>query len=224
MSSGRTFFEESNLDRAIYFSDGYFSPKQWMSFRSQIEGVRICNPHTVLEIGVGSGFVTTILRKCGYSVTTIDINPGLEPDYVGSITELNNIFSDKSFDVVLCAEVMEHLPFSLFETCINNIAKVSRSGAVVTLPSAMRQIISIYGHIPKKDISLYWALGKRKIPREHHWEVDNSKQTELKNISKIMQKYFLINETKRVEGNPYHMRFLLKTIITEGVTGRDEIQ
>ena len=115
MNNGRTLFEETNLDRSIYFSDGYFSSRQWMSYRSQIEGVRSYNPHTVLEIGVGSGFVTSILRKCGYSVTTIDINPGLEPDYVGSITDLDNVFQDKSFDVVLCAEVMEHLPFNLFE-------------------------------------------------------------------------------------------------------------
>lgn len=207
---GRTFQEESNLKQQIYFNDHYFSSSQWMSFRAQIEGVRIFNPQTVLEIGVGNGFVSSILRRCGYSVTTMDINPGLEPDYIGNITELNNIFARESFDVILCAEVLEHLPFTLFQTCINNIAEVCKVGAVITLPNATRQIINIHGRIPKMNINIFWGIGTGKIACEHHWEVDSTKQTKIRNITGIMGDYFTLTDLQRIEGNPYHMRFLLR--------------
>lgn len=207
---GRTFQEEAGLNQQLYFNDHYFSTTQWMSFRSQIEGVRIFNPQTVLEIGVGNGFVSSILRNCGYSVTTMDINPGLKPDYTGSITDINNVFADKLFDVVLCAEVLEHLPFNLFLSCIQNIEKVSNMGAVITLPNAKRQVINIYGHIPKININIFWGLGVNKVPPEHHWEIDSKKETKLKNITRTMNKYFILEDIRRIEGNPYHMRFLLR--------------
>lgn len=165
---GRTFQEESNLKEQVYFSDHYFSSSQWMSFRAQIEGVRTFKPKNVLEIGIGNGFVSSILQRCGYSVTTMDINPALNPDYIGNITDLNNMFAKESFDVILCAEVLEHLPFKLFQTCIYNIAEVSKFGTVITLPNATRQLINIHGRIPKMDINIFWGLGVNKIPREHH--------------------------------------------------------
>ena len=47
----------------------------------------------------------------------------LKPDFVCSVTNLSEVLKSK-YDVVLCAQVLEHLPFSEFEKSLNEIKKV----------------------------------------------------------------------------------------------------
>jgi len=59
------------------------------------------------------------------------------------------------------------------------------------------------------EINIFWGLGVSKIASEHHWEIESTKQTKLGNITKSIGDYFTLQDIRRIEGNPYHMRFLL---------------
>ena len=77
---------------------------RWVSYWHQIDEVLKMDPKNVLEIGIGNKTVTDYLKKQGVAVTTLDINPKLKPDIVGSVLKIP--VADGFFDVILCAEVL----------------------------------------------------------------------------------------------------------------------
>lgn len=54
----------------------------------------------------------------GLNVMTADIDPSLDPDFICSVTDLSKTFKPNSFDCILCAEVLEHIPFEYFEIAL----------------------------------------------------------------------------------------------------------
>jgi len=52
-------------------------------------------------------------------ITALDIDKRLNPDFVGSVLELP--FVDKSFEVIACYEVLEHLLYRDFPKDLREI-------------------------------------------------------------------------------------------------------
>ena len=75
------------------------------------------NRKDVLEIGCANGRMTRLLRKNNCSITGIELNPDLAnvaEQYchkliIGNVEEDNIIPSDELFDVILMADLIEHL-------------------------------------------------------------------------------------------------------------------
>ena len=65
----------------------------------------------VLEIGKGSGFVSSILRNyC--NLTTLDFEDDLNPHLLINIINLKELDTiiNNAFDLILLCEVLEHIP------------------------------------------------------------------------------------------------------------------
>ncbi len=100
-------------------------------------------PETVLDAGCGEGFVANYLAAHNedVEVTGVDVSEGAL-DYArshysevatfrkGSVYKLP--FSDKSFDAVLCSEVLEHLEDPL--AAMAELKRVSRETVLITVP------------------------------------------------------------------------------------------
>jgi SAM-dependent methyltransferase len=93
----------------------------------------------VLEVGPGEGGLTRILLGRGHVVTALDLAQGWLvrlPDsatkVAGEVTALP--FADRSFDAVVAAEVIEHIPEQ--NRALGEAARVLRPGGllVVTVP------------------------------------------------------------------------------------------
>jgi SAM-dependent methyltransferase len=90
---------------------------------------------TILEIGARDGFFSRRLVDYFDEVTALDLE---EPPFefprvttvAGNATRLQ--FQDQSFDCVLCAEVLEHIP-QLEEAC-RELARVARHEIVIGVP------------------------------------------------------------------------------------------
>lgn len=108
----------------------YYSEKrighQWMQARL-LEGL---DARTVLEVGPYLGLVTAMLDNAGYDVTTLDLfpppferprRPHIEADL--ATCEAGSI---AGFDVILCCETLEHLPWT---DAAATLAKFHESGA-----------------------------------------------------------------------------------------------
>lgn len=93
----------------------------------------------VLEIGARDGYITRLLAARFPEVVALDLEkPAFEIPGVtccsGDVRSLD--FPSDSFDVVLCSEVLEHIPpLDLTRAC-NELARVAHGHAVIGVPFA----------------------------------------------------------------------------------------
>jgi hypothetical protein len=174
-----------------HYFERYDSKYRWINYWHQINEVLSTRAHKILEVGIGNSTVSDYLRRVGKDVTTIDIDPNLKPDYVGNVKELSKIFGENKFDLILCSEVLEHLPFEDFESTLNELWKVTKEYVVISLPYAC--IVFFTLHIPKisKGISFripkFWA--KHKFDGQHYWEI-GKKNYSLNRIIELIERKF----------------------------------
>lgn len=191
-----------------HYLHGYDDERRFLSYWHQINAVMQLHPRTLLEVGIGNGTVSTYLKSQGLNVTTVDINPELDPDVVCSVTSLP--ISDNAVDVVLCAEVLEHLPFSEFVPALTELQRVSKRGAVLSLP---RWGISIeltfkLPLVRKKRLSFMLPRPTRHtFDGEHYWEIGKRDYPPSRVVATVKQLFDRV-DCYQVPGNPYHTIFI----------------
>lgn len=92
---------------------------------------------TALDVGARDGFVSKMLAGRFQRVTALDLEePSILHERVvcvkGDVTALE--FPDSSFDLVFCAEVLEHIPSQLLERACHELARVTKSALVIGVP------------------------------------------------------------------------------------------
>jgi Methyltransferase domain len=92
---------------------------------------------SVLDIGARDGFISRLLTSHFSKVTALDLEmPSIDHERIecvkGDITDLR--FPDAVFNLVLCAEVLEHIPPHLLELACRELARVSQAHVLVGVP------------------------------------------------------------------------------------------
>jgi len=140
-----------------------------------LSSINVINVKNVLDVGVGRGHFFRFLDVQGYHIK------GVEPS--GEARKLLNDkrildayshslpFKNKEFDVVVCLDVLEHIPHELIQNSLNEINRVSKKYA----------IISVAHH---SDIRNSWELHISSMPFKE-WEL-------------FIKKYFKILSSKTV--------------------------
>ena len=151
-----------------------------------------------------------------YNYESMDIAEELKPDHIGSLIEMP--FLDKQYDIVVCFQVLEHIPFELFEKALSELFRVAKKSVIISLPNA-EAFLKI--QIPKicrmKLVKKPFSKAKEhEFDGEHYWEV-NKKGYEIKRIMKIIvdtgKKYnCALEKNYRIWENPYHHFFVLTTL------------
>lgn len=136
------------------------------NFFRTIESLSRRDSRSVLEVGCGAGYSLVHLRKFfddGTAFSACDIdpelvrlakekNPSISCD-VASIYELP--YGDKSFDTVVCLEVLEHLDDP--EKALSELARVAKKYVIISTPHepiwrilncARGKYLSQYGNTP----------------------------------------------------------------------------
>lgn len=175
--------DQTRLEASAFFA-GYDDYTRWLSYWAQIENVLALPGERVLEVGLGNGTVANYLRRAGRIVLTADINPRLRPDVVCDVRHLP--FGEKRFDIVLCCEVLEHLPWPDATLAMQGIHRVAKTFVVLSLPHfcfgislAFRlpklhmRYVTVRFPFPRRhryDGRHYWEIGKRGMPaRRVRW-------------------------------------------------------
>jgi SAM-dependent methyltransferase len=109
-----------------------------------VDEVAALTPRSFLDAGCGEGFVARLilaempdidLKGCDLSTGALAIAKRTNPHaefLSGSVVDLP--FPDKSFDVVGCFEVLEHLPDDLPRKALAEFARVAREAVVLSVP------------------------------------------------------------------------------------------
>lgn len=125
----------------------------------------------LIEIGVGTGFLSNYLRGLGWDVLTVDIDEDKNPDIVCDVSTYD--FSNDSFSSVIAFEIFEHIPFPLFRRTVKNICSEKPNIVIFSLPWSVRKIAHISIKVPKiKKIEFNILMPKSKIyTKNHFWEL-----------------------------------------------------
>ena len=197
-----------------HYFENYDDLNRWISYWWQISLVRKLGKKKVMEIGIGNKTVSNYLKKAGFSVTTYDIDPELNPDYVGDITSLP--FRNDSFEVLLCCEVLEHLQFAKAKKALKEINRVTKEYAVISVFAAnvgtsfvfkLPYVKLIYKNV---IMPMFWA--KHRFQGEHYWELGKSNYS-IKEFRKLIRNSgFRIVDEEYPVLNIYHNFFILRKI------------
>lgn len=92
---------------------------------------------TALDIGARDGFISRLLAERLSQVTALDLErPAIDHDRIrcvkGDATALD--FPDASFDLVFCAEVLEHIPPQLLGKACDELSRVSNRYVLIGVP------------------------------------------------------------------------------------------
>jgi ubiquinone/menaquinone biosynthesis C-methylase UbiE len=197
-----------------HYRAGYDSRRRFLSYWNQIDQVRRAEPETLLEVGIGNGFVSRYLRDAGYRIHTVDFDGRLEPDTVASVTKLP--FDDGEFDVTCCFETLEHLPWDQFGAALRELRRVARRLVLLSLPDVTPYVRFSVGAGFRSvwvDRAVDYPRLKPKEHRfdgQHHWEIGKRgfRLREVKNAMRLAG--VRVVETHRDYDDPYHRFFVCK--------------
>ena len=203
---------EKQVNKAHYDFKSYMDKGRWMSVWHQLNEVIKLEPKTCLEVGPGPGLFKNVSSNFGIHVETIDLDPELQPDHVGSATSLP--FDKESFDVTCAFQMLEHLPYSASLDAFSELVRVSKKGVVISIPdaetvyrwqvwiptvAAFDRLIPPKGSKPKEHV----------FDGEHYWEI-NKVGYMLDKVIQDLTKICKMENTYRVMENPYHRFFVFR--------------
>jgi SAM-dependent methyltransferase len=94
----------------------------------------------LLDIGCGKGDVITGLLKSGNLINPVGVDPFLDalhflksPCVQATLPYIP--FSDRSFDLVMCLQVLEHLSAQVYNNSLHEIQRLSRDHIIIGVPN-----------------------------------------------------------------------------------------
>lgn len=162
-----------------------------------------------LEVGTGSGVVRDALSGLGVAVTAIDIDEALGVDRVGDVRDLPA--ADGEFDVVLCSEVLEHLPWADVPKAVSELNRVCRTHAIVSVPQSGCDL-TVDVTLPKvAHRRVHGRLNSRsawQFDGRHYWQV-LSRGTGRRAVREVMTRGFRLEREYTVPEFTYHRFYVL---------------
>ena len=144
-----------------YAAAEYNHKARWYSYYYQFSNILEQNPKRILEIGIGSGITTQVLKENGIEVTTLDNDPKNNPDIVGDVLRLP--FEDNTFDVAVAFAMLEHIPFSSFSPALKEMSRVGNGNVIISLPDHGKSLLRLTFKLPfikEKNIQLILEPGR----------------------------------------------------------------
>ena len=123
----------------------------------------------ILDVGARDGYFSILLTKVFDTVTALDLEmPQIDHPTVdcvkGNIVALD--FPDNHFDVVFCAEVLEHIPPAMLRKACAELSRVAKNRVVIGVP---------YKQDTRVGRTTCYTCGKINPPWGHVNEFDENK-------------------------------------------------
>ncbi len=200
------------VNKEHYEFSAYLSKERWTSIWHQLYETQRLEPENVLEVGPGPGIFKSVAEKVGIHVETLDIDPALDPNHVGSATSIP--LPDNSYDVVCAFQVLEHFPYDESLEAFREMVRVSKRYVALSLPDA-RYVWPYSVRFPGRTVNFLVPKPRLRAPvhkfnGEHYWEI-NTRDYSLGRVRADLSRYGDLVSTYRVHENPYHRFFIFRT-------------
>ncbi len=192
-----------------YSHEKYDSADRFHSYHAQVSIINELKPKTMLNIGCGSGFLKKYFSGTEVKVSEADIDEKLRPDFVMDIAEKQEV--PEKFDLVSAFQVLEHIPFAKFEIALENIHKMTRKWAVISLPyRAVNFYFMVDAPFFKKSFRLEFerAFDNKPSTLTHEWEM-GLRGTSKKSVVAKITRFFNIEREFVLDKHRYHYFFVL---------------
>ncbi len=156
----------------------------------------------ILEIGVGSGFISNYLKSKGFNIKTFDIDKDKNPDIIANIVSYD---FKSTFDHILAFEIFEHIPYDKFIIVLKKLKKVCKKTLFFSVPLNRKVLFRISLFLPLiKHINWELSIKKRRITTEaHFWELNYKELSEKKLINDIESAGFKITDNTKFSSLKY---------------------
>jgi len=200
----------AQVTKQHYSFSSYLNLPRWYSYWNQIDECIKLKPNSVLIIGVGDNIVAKILSDNIAVVHTFDIDQTLNPTFCGNLLEIQNIISQR-YDVILCCQVLEHLPYENFEAVLLQLSHLSKF-LILSLPYCHHKLIDFNLSLLKYKFNINLSIPRFykqwNFDGQHYWEI-GCKGYGLKKINQSIQKFFHLNNRYQSRINSYHYFYIL---------------
>lgn len=205
---------KKQVNKSHYEFDKYVHKGRWASIWHQLDEVLRLSPNRVLEVGPGPGIFKAAAGALGVRVETLDLDPDLAPDHLGSACKIP--FAENTFDVVCAFQMLEHLPLDMSLVAVSEMARVARTGVIISLPDAALRL-PVLINIPKIGV-LNFTIPLPQLRRpvhnfdgEHYWEINKLGYSLQRIRSELIKSSAMrLTKTFRVPENPYHHFFVFE--------------
>jgi len=125
----------------------------------------------LLEIGIGTGFLSNYLKSKGKTIYTLDIDADKKPEFCADASSFDYNFL--SLDGVLAFEIFEHLPLSLVDKVLCSLASSHVPRIVFSVPWNNRTPFYLKVKLPRMtEFCFSLNLPRLAIPTPaHFWEL-----------------------------------------------------
>ena len=166
--------------RAAWFR--YYSDKrigqQWFQVHL-LQGLAV---QRVLEVGPNLGLVSALLANAGFTVTTMDMMPSLDPrpdipHIQGELTAIDG-FCLSGHDAIICCETLEHLPWDQVQPVLAKFHAAAPDYLIISVPYMGFQIdwrlylnaVTARSKFSVKKLNFLRSFRPDDDPRGHKWE------------------------------------------------------
>ena len=150
---------------------GALEPRRFASTQIQLTSVTDLGDsiQSILEIGPGSGYFSSIAKNLGYDVKTADIKSRTNPDYLGDFLEVD---IPESFDLVAAFEMLQHLPYEDLPAALEKIAALSSRYVFISVPARVHRFglsVDIPRLLAPRRLGLDWLRGSHTLSMTWEW-------------------------------------------------------
>lgn len=197
----------------VYQKCRYDTLERYNSYWYQLNIIIGQRISTLLEVGPGNHFLATQLRRMSVKVTTLDTLKGNHPNVCGDVLCLP--LANSCVDCVTAFQVLEHIPWSAFDSCLAEMARVSRKIVVISLPDQhlyfrLRWELGVRSQPTTMKLLLTapWAFKPSVSPdNPHYWVLGRAGFT-VRKVLKAIEGRLQVIDHFRIFENPYHHFFI----------------
>ena len=160
-----------------YYSDKRIG-QQWFQVHL-LQGLAV---QRVLEVGPNLGLVSALLANAGFTVTTMDMMPSLDPrpdipHIQGELTAIDG-FCLSGHDAIICCETLEHLPWDQVQPVLAKFHAAAPDYLIISVPYMGFQIdwrlylnaVTARSNFSVKKLNFLRSFRPDVDPWGHKWE------------------------------------------------------
>lgn len=193
----------NDLEKELHFN--------WYYQQAKLVYENCTREDTILELGIGTGLLSDLLKKRNWKVTTLDIDEDKHPDICENALDFE--YAEKGFNVLIAFEIFEHIPYATFQKLVEKLSASNIQKLYFSVPWNERQLMYFKLCMPFIQEKSFRIVKSRNeiTTAAHFWELSkvskNVGKKELVNLKKMFNTFesnrYMVNQLEKIGSIQY---------------------